>query len=341
MKTRNWFFLFVVAFLGLSFGYILSKFCTQFIQSHELAITNALPIVLQEIGDQPTVPQASTPIPQSSSVKMLFGGDLMFDRTIRQKAEKEGYEFILKPLEELFAQYDVVVANLEGPITTAASRSVNSAIGSTNNYIFTFDPKVLELLRKNHFTIVNIGNNHIGNFGKSGIEETKNFLKQGNIHYFGNTGYEESESERVNFQQFGQNTFAFVNMNQFVEGGFETGIEDVQFARNKANTVVVFTHWGNEYQPVANQVIVNQAHQLIDAGADLIIGTHPHVTQQTEEYKGKFIYYSLGNFVFDQYFSAETQHGLLVGVEIMWDGSMKFSDIPIQLQKNGQTSLGQ
>jgi hypothetical protein len=80
--------------------------------------------------------------------------------------------------------------------------------------------------------------------------------------------------------------------------------------------LIVGVHWGYEYEDIARQNIVDKAHQFVDAGADFIWGTHPHVVQNSEQYKERWIYYSLGNFVFDQYWSAATQKGLVLGLKI-------------------------
>jgi poly-gamma-glutamate synthesis protein (capsule biosynthesis protein) len=79
-------------------------------------------------------------------------------------------------------------------------------------------------------------------------------------------------------------------------------------------------HWGTEYQHVNGRLQAEMAHKLIDAGADVIIGHHPHVIQGIEVYQGKPIFYSLGNFVFDQYFSEDTQRGLAIGLVLDKDG---------------------
>src|SRR3989304_1399219 len=134
-------------------------------------------------------------------IKLLFGGDVMLDRHIRQYMETNGVEFPLTPMAETLAQYDVVIANLEGPITTSPSRSVNSAVGSTNNFIFTFDPNVVPMLKQHRF-IVNLGNNHILNFGVDGVVQTKQFLTDGEVEFFGNTSTEASSLDRILIKKF-------------------------------------------------------------------------------------------------------------------------------------------
>lgn len=281
-------------------------------------------------------PVPSVVVQKPQDVRLLFGGDMMFDRSIRLSIQKNGESFILFPLHTLFHQYDAVIANLEGPITSNPSKSVNSAIGSRNNYIFTFAPTTAQLLKEENIGIVNIGNNHITNFGEDGVTQTRMYLEQENISYFGNTG-ENKEKRYVILEKNGIK-IGFINYNQFVSNGMEALLEDIDVVSEKADVVIVYTHWGSEYLAVAGEGIQEQAHQFIDRGADLIIGSHPHVVQQKEVYQGKTIYYSLGNFVFDQYFQKETQEGLLVEVIIKQDSyEIETQEIPILLKQTGQT----
>jgi poly-gamma-glutamate synthesis protein (capsule biosynthesis protein) len=321
----------VVFLLITGFGYFLF---TQFSQSDQFqAATTSESSANEELLASPV----SQPEPES--IKLLFGGDMMFDRNIRLKMEAAGTEFVLAELNELFWQYDSVIANLEGPVTDNSSRSVNSTPGSTDNFFFTFPVEIVPMLKNYNFQIVNIGNNHIHNFGNDGITQTKSNLEAGEIKYFGDSGLETKSDERVLFYPIKDKTLAFVNYNEFVPNGLNKTLADLEFVQNKADLVIVYTHWGAEYQPTANTVIQAQAHSFIDAGADLVIGSHPHVIQQSEVYEGKTIYYSLGNFVFDQYFSPETQTGMLVGVEIMPDLSMTFEEMLVSTERTGQTIL--
>jgi len=280
-------------------------------------------------------------VPETSGdIKLLFGGDLMFDRSIRLKMKEYGNEHIFKDLKSLFAEQTVVIANLEGPVTDHPSRSVGSAIGSTNNFIFTFDPSVASTLFDAGIHVVNLGNNHIKNFGVDGVTQTKQFLQKKNVQYFGDTGTELSTNERTVRMERNGITIGLVNYNQFTMDGMEHARSDLAAIRPTVDLVILYTHWGNEYVPKANEVIQTQAHRFIDAGADLIIGSHPHVIQNVEEYKGKRIYYSLGNLVFDQYFSPETQKGMLVGVSINPETKqLTFKEYTVQLKPNGQTLL--
>jgi len=135
-----------------------------------------------------------------------------------------------------------------------------------------------------------------------------------------------------------------VSYNQFSDlpEGVEqqSTIEEIQKARQYSDIVVVFSHWGTEYNLGVDDSTRDIAHSFIDAGADLIIGSHPHVIEPIEIYKEKRIYYSLGNFIFDQYFSEDVRNGM--GVEVKIDKQSKqldFSEEYFHLNSNGQTML--
>lgn len=264
-------------------------------------------------------------------VKILFVGDMMFDRHIRNAVSKYGggeYNYIFEPLKERLAEYDLVVGNLEGPITENESVSVNTEIGEGKNFVFTFDPAVAKTLADNNVRLVSLGNNHILNQGQSGVEQTKKYLKEVGVERF-----DEGSS-------FVKDNIVFVSYNYSVPDSVEAVIEKIKVAKENADIVIVCPHWGTEYKVGdPGQAIRGMAHRFIEAGADLIIGTHPHVVQNSEEYKGKKIYYSLGNFIFDQYFQKETMEGMGVEVTINPDRSMEYDELKFVMNKRGQTEM--
>lgn len=277
------------------------------------------------------------PVDKKGNVKIFFVGDMMFDRYIRQVSEKRGYSFAFQNVETLLKDNDLIVGNLEGPITDQASVSIASKMGEHDNYIFTFDPAVTNVLLKENIKLVNIGNNHISNFGSSGVESTRKYLTQSGIDYFGDP---ENENSRMIVENIKGMHIAFVNYNQFVSDSEQRTIVDINKAKRlKADFIILYTHWGVEFSPEPTEKTKKMAHKFIDDGVDLIIGSHPHVIQTKEEYNGKMIYYSLGNFIFDQYFRPETQKGLAVQAE--FDASTKkiiLKDFQIKIASNGQTS---
>lgn len=278
-------------------------------------------------------------IQNAAQTKILFVGDIMFDRGIRYYADKNGgNEFIFKQISSTLLGNDLVVANLEGPITDNNSISINSKEGESGSYFFTFDKSLAKTLYNQNIRLVNLGNNHILNFGSSGLESTKNYLSQNNVSYFG--GPEEVKSTIKNINGI---KIAFVSYNEFY-GDIETEkglvIDEITKNKEKADLVIVFCHWGDEYTLAPRSSISDLARNFIDSGADLIIGSHPHVIQPMETYKGKRIYYSLGNFVFDQYFSEDVRKGL--GVKLIINPETKtvdYQELRFYLDSNGQTVL--
>ncbi len=273
-------------------------------------------------------------------LKLIFTGDVMLDRHIRTNAERYGYDSLIdENLRHLLLAADYVVINLEGPITTNPSVSVNSAVGSTNNFIFTFDPEVTQFLQAHNLKIVNLGNNHILNFGEGGLMSTYQYLEEANLTYFGNTGPAATDSQRVAIIEHGDLKIGFVNYNQFVAAGLETAMSDLAQLKPQVDLIFVYPHWGNEYVK-ENEVLINQAHQLIDAGADAIIGSHPHVVTGREDYQARRIYYSLGNFIFDQYFEPAVREGMIVEVLIEpVTHQLHFQEHMVEMTKDGKSSL--
>jgi poly-gamma-glutamate synthesis protein (capsule biosynthesis protein) len=273
-------------------------------------------------------------IKSKKEVSLLFFGDLMFDRYIREVAEKKGNDFVFEKITDLLKGNDLVVANLEGPITDNQSKSVGTVPGEKGHFIFTFNKSLAETLFRKNIKVANIGNNHILNFGENGLGQTKNYLTENGIEYFGDP--KNSENNYL-IKELEGIRMGFVGYNQF--GGKTQETEDnIKILKKKADIVAVYAHWGKEYEKMPSESIKNFAHSFVDNGADLIIGSHPHVVQNMEEYKGKRIYYSLGNFIFDQYFSLETMKGLAVKVMINPENNnLSFQEIPLSLEKNGQT----
>jgi uncharacterized membrane protein (UPF0127 family) len=163
------------------------------------------------------------------------------------------------------------------------------------------------------------------NMGNAGLEETKNLLTAANIDWVGES-WECSRKLSVH------DNLVFLAFNKtFVGCGDNEIIEIIQSIKSSApdKFLVVNMHWGEEYKLKSNSLQQDLAHKIIDSGADLIVGTHPHVVQEIENYNGKLIFYSLGNFIFDQYFSKDTQEGLMVKLNIFPD-KVVYNLIPIK-----------
>ena len=251
--------------------------------------------------------KVSYPKVQKKYPSVLNFGDVMFDRGVRNIIENRGrdpFEYI-KQDKEVMRGYDVVIANLEGPIIEMDRKRCQQKA-----YNFQFAYNTPKLLQSVGITMVNIANNHAFDCYTKGFESTKTYLTTAGIDYIGDTNMEKS----FVVKNIDGKKVAFIGMDETVQAVPLSGFYPIVKKLDAENDyVVVHIHWGTEYSLVATGVQKNIAHKLIDNGADVVIGHHPHVIEPVEIYKGKAIFYSLGNFVFDQT-DPVTKDGLGVGL---------------------------
>lgn len=239
---------------------------------------------------------------------VLFTGDIMLDRGVEYLMNKNSVYYPFEKISQALRGIDIVVGNLEGPIVK------NPPYFPDDSLKFAFSPEVINGLTFSNFNLLSLANNHTFNMDKGGFEETKEFLKEANIDFIGHPVCCDKDflyqKNKLFFLAFNK-TFPFnCSDDEIVEVVKETK------NLNPNEFLIVIVHWGEEYQhtPLISQKKL--AHKVIEAGANLIIGSHSHIVQEIEEYKGRLIFYSLGNFIFDQYFLKETQQGLVLGLEI-------------------------
>ncbi len=275
---------------------------------------------------------------------ILMAGDIMFDRGIRKLGERKGYDSLFDPsVTSLFKQADVVVANLEGPITSTSSKTLVD--GKTNDsFTFTFSPEVANTIARAGITIVSQANNHADNFGLSGYRETQKWLNDAGVGYFGNpwnstsTDLEGKHSVRVEnldalsldpkLTETPMTTFLTrkgITVALIGYHAFQTGVDRVVVEIRRVSRPDVFTivmpHWGEEYATLPSTQMKNYARLFASAGADAVIGAHPHVIMNNEWIDEVPIYYSLGNLLFDQYFSQEVMHGRIIELHLRKDAT--------------------
>lgn len=260
-------------------------------------------------GELPSEVKAFLHIPEKEkSLSIVFFGDTMLDRNVRLIGKRNGYDSLFAPVKDFVTSFDLAVLNLEGTVTGNESLSLKDK----NILRFTFESIALDAVFNTGFDIVSLSNNHTSDFGREGFLETTKNLEARNLKYFGDYF---NESETLVVEKKGLK-IAFVGFNEFAYKNFDQVLERIKKASNENDVVFVFAHFGEEYKDFGNSFQQKNARMFIDSGADAVIGAHPHVVQDIEIYKDKPIFYSLGNFVFDQYFSKQTQEGLAVSFEI-------------------------
>ncbi|MFA6427418.1 MAG: CapA family protein [Candidatus Magasanikbacteria bacterium] len=243
-------------------------------------------------------------------VRIKAVGDMMLDRTVYLHTQRaNNFNFPFERIKDFLVDADITVGNLEGAITDF--KSISNGTGGQRFY-FTFSPKFVDPLTT-YFDVVSYANNHANNFGKEGLAQSRNYMDESGLTYFGDPNNDVGHLSTV-IEKNGIR-FGFVGFHELVGFGFSDVIEEVKNLDTTTDIVIVYPHWGYEYVTAnPSKAQKQEGHSLIDAGADIVIGTHPHVIQPIEIYKDKLIFYSLGNFIFDQYFSEETQQGLALDI---------------------------
>jgi len=264
-----------------------------------------------------------------SAATILAFGDMMLDRSVRVALETNGPEYPFAPLKDFLQGHDIVVANAEGAFTGSSSVSV------ANHELlqFTFDPAELLTLQKLGFTLFSQANNHALNFGTSGLTESQALIRANGMETFGDP---LNTNPGPYYQTVRGIKIAFIGYHQF--SGTDTNVlPAIRGAHAEGAFTIVYPHWGEEYLPTMTAFQQREAHTFIDAGADLILGAHPHVIEPIEIYKGKAIFYSLGNFIFDQSNAGPTSEGLAVNIAV-GTHEVRYTLVPIQIRR-AQASL--
>lgn len=272
------------------------------------------------------------PVVAPRSAEVLFVGDIMLDRLIRFHGERVGYERLTEALAPLFLSADGAIGNLEGPVTDNESVSLGSLVGDERNTRFTFSPRALSALVPLKFIALSLGNNHSFDFGPEGVTATEMYLRHAGITSFGAVGKNRVARIRVHGV-----SLSLVSFNQFGGDRASSTAALIQKERDTRLPVIVFAHWGEEYQAAPTEEVRSFAHQFAEAGAALVVGAHPHVIGEKEMYQGTMIYYSLGNFIFDQYFSDETRCGLILRARITPQGLTSVEELYVRMAGEGRT----
>lgn len=259
---------------------------------------------------------AQEKIEKEKEIKFLFFGDLMLDREVKEWIDQKGIDYLFENLvgeeNSFFTGTDLMGLNFESVITKNGEHyppevSIDFAVSADR----------LSGLKKYGFNFFNLANNHMLDQGRAGYEETKSILKENEISFSGCPDKQVGDCSFTE-KEIGGVKVAIAGFSM-VYGVFDEkqAGEIVKELKSRNELVIVNIHWGIEYDKNFNHKQQQVAHDLIDAGADIIIGHHPHVVEGMEIYKNKPIFYSLGNFIFDQYFSKDTQTGLSVGINYL------------------------
>lgn len=248
---------------------------------------------------------SATATPDDRPVTIVITGDVMLARSVNSALLASNDRFPFNFTADYLSGFDLTVGNLECVVST---------LGSPQPKEFTFeaDPKAFERLRAASFDVMSVANNHSGDYGKLAFGDMLGQLLLHGIQPLGG-GMNLAEAHQpvirtIRTTRLGFLAYCEIEPQSFVATATTPGHawldpdmmqSDIKAARPRVDFLIVFTHWGIEYQLAETDHQQAMARLAIDAGADLVVGAHPHVIQPYEMYRGKLIVYSLGNFVFD------------------------------------------
>ncbi len=284
---------------------------------------------------------AATANESESVVSLDFVGDIMLADT-PGKVVRSGRD-PFAPFAAILNQADIRVGNLECVVATTGSAEEDKP------YTFRAHPRTLKLLKK-HFDALGLANNHSGDFGPVAFNEMLILLQKEGIPYFGGGANLMEAHTPLIIERKGLR-IALLAYDEFFPRSFEADFDkpgvawsedeqvklDIVNARSKyhADLVIPFMHWGWEHEPLASPRQRQLAHLMIEAGADAVVGGHPHVTQDVEQYQGKPIIYSLGNFVFDGFSSKENNTGWLLQLVLDKQGVRMWKTVAAHIDHEG------
>lgn len=273
------------------------------------------------------------------STSIILVGDILLDRGVREKISEKGYEYPFSEIKKELKKADIAFGNLEGPITARGIPALKK-----NTLLFRGDEENVPELKNAGFTILNLANNHSMDYGREGITDTMKALTQAGLITVGAGTDRASAREPVYIKNSGT-IVGFLGYSAFPTEGYfyfkdkadvaqlvlDSLSDEVRKAKSKCDFLIVSFHWGKEFDfyPTENQK--KAAHIALDSGADLVAGHHPHVLQSIEMYKGKPIFYSLGNFVFDRQVPPRTDETILIRLNLKGKKLDRVEILPLKI----------
>jgi poly-gamma-glutamate synthesis protein (capsule biosynthesis protein) len=254
------------------------------------------------------------------SLKIYAVGDIMLGEQplcnnfgVSSVIKRRGTDYLFDNVRSLFNDGDIVFGNLECSIM-----SEDSANGQEPKF-FCAEPNVIEGLKNANFNVLSVANNHIMENTDVLFWNTVQLLRGNSIHPVGIAN--EIEIIDVKGYKIAFLAYSFIE-DDIPNSGYnkiyseEPILRDMQRIRSDVDLIIISLHWGYEYVPYPSPDQIRIGRKLVDAGADIILGGHPHVTQSYEIYKNRPIFYSLGNFIFDHTYIPTTQESFIAEITL-------------------------
>ncbi len=306
-------------------------------QSLILLIITAAFILSYVIFARPT----TVDLPKNkAALTASFVGDMMFGRHTEINLEKKGPDYFFEKVQPYFDQSDFVTGNFENPVLL---NNENEYEAQEKNIHLASKKEILPSLKKAGFSVINLANNHTMDFGPVALQETLDSFNEYKIPVVG-AGLKEENANNIIYTEVDGLTLATVGFTDtYVKGSAATKygpgvakaspeniVPTIKRAKLNADYVFVNVHWGIEYNNNPSERQIDIAHAMVEAGADVIAGHHPHVLSNIEVYQDSFIIYSLGNFIFDQGWT-RTKDSAIAQFHVYDNGDKELEIIPMRI----------
>ncbi len=266
-------------------------------------------------------------------------GDMMFGRHIEEVTKRYGHDYLFEHVKPFFQESDYSTGNFDQPVVLGEYEEIDKLIH------FKTGVESVQVLERMNFTNVTLANTHTLDYGHKGLEDTIHTFENSTVGFVG-AGRNLQDAQSILYEEVNGVTTATLGFTDaYVKGtraldergGILVADPDlfmplVNEANEHADLVIVHMHWGQEYESHAHPRQVDMAKAIADAGADIIIGHHPHVLMSVDIYNDTLIMYSLGNFISDQGWS-RTRDSVLAQYQLEEDGTGKLIFNPMRIRE--------
>lgn len=306
---------------------------------HALALLVLAFLIIVALGFVQASPLPEVERPNQAVFVATFVGDMMFSRHVEQVVEAYGYDYVTQYVAPYFTSSDYNTGNFEQPIV------LNDYPPEEGTDIhFKTSAGAAEALQRINFTTVNLANNHLLDYGEKGLEDTLSVFHSCGISPVG-AAIDLKSAQKVSYTTINGIKIATLGFTDAYYNYFLATVDKptvltakpdnygplIRKARRNADLVLVHLHFGHEYNSRIHPKEEDLAKAMVDAGADIIIGHHPHIIKTAEIYKNSLILYSLGNLIFDQGWF-RTRESVLVRYILMSNGEALIEFIPLLIQ---------
>lgn len=253
---------------------------------------------------------------------IILTGDIMLGRSVMGTSlSKHDPSYPFRKVSAVLKKANIVFGNLENPI-------ISICPPSDSGFTFCADPKMIYGLTYAGVSVVNLANNHTKNYGEDGLIQTEKYLTDNGISY---VGAENLVTKVINGTRFGFLGFYLIDRTPS-----DADYQLIKDSKKKVDVLLVMVHWGIEYTSEPTDSQRSTAKDIVAAGADVIVGSHPHWVQTIDTINGTPVFYSLGNFVLDQAWSEETKKGLAIRLTFTGNRLAKVEKLPVYMKNFAQ-----